>query len=382
VIWILSGILWFGLLTMWIPSGWAIAAFDISLFGLSAVAMLARRLRLSVHPVAILTAAAACWGLVQLAFGTSVDPHRTEVAIVNWTANAAAFSMGLVACAARPRRQTFLTAQLLFAVGLCVVAIVCLFATPMRVFGVFDIGLDSPALGPFVYRNQFAAYVESVLGLAVTAAILDRRRTLAWVIVSAALFASVVAAGSRTGSILALAEVVILPILAFARGWISGKALLRVALASVAAAALLVAIAGWETIWQRLQEPNPYAVRADLARSSIAMARDRPMMGFGLGTWSSAYPAYARFDDGHFVNEAHNDWAQWAAEGGLPMLAIMIAIVALLARPAHRSLWGLGLMAVFVHALVDYPFEQRPALAAFFFALMGALAGEWGMGSG
>jgi len=29
-----------------------------------------------------------------------------------------------------------------------------------------------------------------------------------------------------------------------------------------------------------------------------------------------------------------------------------------------------------VHAAVDYPFEQRPALAAYFFALMGVLAGE------
>ena len=47
-----------------------------------------------------------------------------------------------------------------------------------------------------------------------------------------------------------------------------------------------------------------------------------------------------------------------------------------LVRPAVRSLWGLGLMAVFVHALVDYPMQQRPALAMFFFAIAGALASE------
>jgi len=54
----------------------------------------------------------------------------------------------------------------------------------------------------------------------------------------------------------------------------------------------------------------------------------------------------------------------------------MLAVVALLARPAIHSLWGLGLMAVFVHAWIDYPFEQRPALAAFLFAMAGALAAE------
>jgi O-antigen ligase len=106
------------------------------------------------------------------------------------------------------------------------------------------------------------------------------------------------------------------------------------------------------------------------------MVHDRPLTGFGLGAWSSAYPAYARYDDGTFVNQAHNDWAQWAAEGGVPFFLLMLIVVVALARPAWRSLWGLGLMAVFLHALVDYPFEQRPALAAYFFALAGVLAAE------
>ena len=178
-------------------------------------------------------------------------------------------------------------------------------------------------LGPFVYKNQFAAYVESVLGLAIAAAIQDRRRSFAWLLVASALFASVVAAGSRAGSILCLAELILLPAIAFTRGWISGRSLIRVAALAVLTGGVLVAVAGWETTWRRLQEPNPYSLRADLLRSSIDMARDRPLAGFGLGTWSTAYPAYARYDDGSFVNQAHNDWVQWAAEGGLPFLVLM-----------------------------------------------------------
>ena len=105
------------------------------------------------------------------------------------------------------------------------------------------------------------------------------------------------------------------------------------------------------------------------------MAEERPWTGFGLGAWPSAYPGYALYDDGTFVNQAHNDWAQWAVEGGVPLLIAMLAVVGMLLRPALDSLWGLGLMAVFAHAWVDYPFEQRPALAAFFFAMAGVLAG-------
>ncbi|HTD45398.1 MAG TPA: O-antigen ligase family protein, partial [Bryobacteraceae bacterium] len=177
-------------------------------------------------------------------------------------------------------------------------------------------------------------------------------------------------------SILCLALLLLLPLIAFARGRMRARTLARVAILGLASATVLVAVVGWEKIWHRLQEPHPYALRANLVRSSLAMVRDRPLTGFGLGGWSSAYPAYARYDDGTFVNQAHNDWVQWAAEGGVPFFVLMLIAVLALARPAWRSLWGLGLMAVFLHALVDYPFEQRPALAAYFFALAGALAAE------
>lgn len=154
---------------------------------------------------------------------------------------------------------------------------------------------------------------------------------------------------------------------------ISAATLGKVLAGGIAAVVVLTAVVGWEAIWNRLQEQNPYSLRADLVKSSIDMIRDRPLMGFGLGTWPTAYPAYARFDDGLFVNQAHNDWVQWAAEGGLPLLAMMLAIVVMSVRPAVRSLWGIGMLAVFVHCLVDYPMQQRPALAAFFFAMLGAI---------
>jgi hypothetical protein len=85
------------------------------------------------------------------------------------------------------------------------------------------------------------------------------------------------------------------------------------------------------------------------------------------------YPAYARLDNGLVANHAHNDWAEWAAEGGLPFLALLGLIAIWSVRPAADSLWGLGIPAVFAHSLVDYPLRE-PALAAMLFAMLGALA--------
>jgi hypothetical protein len=73
------------------------------------------------------------------------------------------------------------------------------------------------------------------------------------------------------------------------------------------------------------------------------------------------------------MNHAHNDWAEWAAEGGvlfdLPLLAMALASAAF----ARRSPWGLGVAIVFLHSLVDFPL-QKTALAILTFFLAGALA--------
>jgi O-antigen ligase len=394
---ILTAILCLGILTMWVPARWALSTFEVSLFVLASFAILRRTFVPPIpnrdrkgaadgHPtspstripaIALLLAAAAAWGVIQIAAHRSVYELKTWESVLGWTVSLVAFSLAFDythGVARLDQRERFLRVILMFAFALSVVAIFTdLTSPPGVVFWKFDLATGARTLGPFVYRNQYAAFIEAVLPLAIVRALLDRRRTLAYTAIAAVLFASVVAGGSRAGSILALAEIVVTPLLVFSRKLISARTMIRGLAGSLAAIVLLTGVVGWETIWNRLQEPNPYSLREELVRSSLDMVRDRPLMGFGLGTWSTAYPAYARFDDGKFVNQAHNDWVQWAAEGGIPFFAIVLAIVALSVRPALRSLWGIGLLAVFLHCLVDYPMQQRPALATFFFALLGVL---------
>lgn len=382
---ILVAILFLGILTMWIPARWALSAFQVAIFALAAFRLMPgivsqRRpdqtlRRLIPHPVGALLGAAAAWGLLQLALDRSVYRLATWEAILIWTTNLAAFLLAFDAGAIRRQRERLLQAILIFTFVLGIVATFTLLTSPAgKVFWTFPSGSDGPTLGPFVYRNQYASFVEAVLPLAIVRAILDRRRTWIYTLITAALFASVVAGGSRTGTFLCLGEILAVPVLAFAQGVISRGFLARVVLGSVAAVILLTAVVGFDVIWTRLQEPNPYSVRRQLLESSLEMTRDRPLMGFGLGTWSTAYPGYAHFDNGTFVNQAHNDWAQWAAEGGLPFFAILAAIAIWAIRPALRSLWGIGILAVLLHCFLDYPMQQRPALAAFFFAILGFLA--------
>ena len=130
---------------------------------------------------------------------------------------------------------------------------------------------------------------------------------------------------------------------------------------------------GWQVTAEEFRDPEPYRVRRELLVSSLTMIAERPWSGFGLGTWPAAYPAYARFDNGVTANHAHNDWAEWAVEGGLPFFVLTVLLAIWTLRPAADSLWGIGAPVVFVHSLVDYPLRE-PAIAALLFAIMGALA--------
>ena len=112
-----------------------------------------------------------------------------------------------------------------------------------------------------------------------------------------------------------------------------------------------------------------------MAISSVAMLRDRPWMGFGLGTYQSAYPAYTLFDIGLTVNHAHDDWLEWAADGGIPLFLLMAFVALWSARAAWRSPWAVGIVAVFLHSAVDYPLH-KPAICAWLFVLLGALAAK------
>ncbi len=393
----LAAILIFGILTLWVPGRWALSAFQVAICALAIVrigrGILPRRLhprmdqgqgpdqginqgtlRALSHPVAVLLAAAALWGIVQAAAGWSVQALNTQQAALDSLVDVAVFALALEETSRPDARERFLRTFLWFAAALAVLAsFTALTSRPGFAFWIIPLEQNVLTYGPFVYHSQYAAFVEAILPLAILRAVLDRARVIEYAAIAVLLFASVVVAGSRAGAILCLAEILLIPAFAWGRGLIPAAAFRRVIAASCATILLAVGIAGWQAIWMRLREPHPYALRANLVRSSVAMFRDRPWTGVGMGAWSVAYPHYALYDDGQFVNQAHNDWIQWAAEGGVPLLILMLAIAVCSLRPAARVVWGWGMAAVFLHCLVDYPFQQRPALAAFFFAWLGVI---------
>ena len=307
-------------------------------------------------------------GGVQIWLGWTVYRHATLEAALFWAAAASAYlaARGVVRDireAERVRRG-----MAWFGLGLAAVAVLQLYTSQGRVYWFFDSGYPDNVLGPFVYRNNYAAFMELLLPLALVEAFSGRPRSAWFQAGSALMFASVIASGSRAGSLLVTAEVIIVAALCWRRSR-SGVTVMRVA----ALTAALTAVAGSGFLWDRFHDTDAVASRRPYLNASLEMAGQRPWTGFGLGTWPQVYPAYARVDGGVFANRAHNDWAEWAVEGGIPFVAAFALLGAGSLRRAWGSVWGVGLVSVCAHALVDYPFA-RLGQAVWWFALL-ALVG-------
>jgi len=122
----------------------------------------------------------------------------------------------------------------------------------------------------------------------------------------------------------------------------------------------------------RLLQDQSFEERLHLWRSAARMTAERPVTGWGLGSWPLLQGRWTHHGDdallvlergtGH-SNIAHNYWAQWAAETGGVGLALHVALLgafvlsALRALPAipsnYRQTLLMGCIAVCVGAAVD-----------------------------
>jgi hypothetical protein len=315
-----------------------------------------------------------------VAAGGSVDRGETWMSALNWAAFLVVYLLAADVLSGERERCRFLSAISLGGMAVAAAAVLQDYSSAGKIFWLFPSGYTDTVLGPFVNRNQYAAWVELLLPAALYLAATARRGAL-YGAAAAVLLGSVVAGASRAGTVLAVGEVLAVGLALAARRASRRRAIALWTLRFGCFAALAIAVVGWQGLRERRWSLGAEAVRVDAVRASLAMVRDRPWLGSGLGTWQRMYPRYAGLDTGEVVNQAHNDWAQWAAEGGLPFLAVMILFAGLLCKPAFRSIYGLGVMAVLLHALVDYPMQQRPALAAWWFAMAGAVCAR-GAGAG
>ncbi len=278
--------------------------------------------------------------------------------------------------------------------------------TGMRIYGFWKPRnvLTTP-FGPFVNKNHFAGWMLMAMPLVAgyAAGLAERgmrgvratwRDRMLWLssrdggrlqLVGFALLlmgVSLTLTRSRSGLAALVVAMLIFTIVAARR---SGSVKLA-ALTGSALAVFAVVIVLWAgvNIQQRFGSMNEaVALRRNIWRDAAHIVSDFPLTGTGLNTFGTAMFQYQTSFPDQRVYEAHNDYLQLAAEGGLllgvPIVATLIVFARAVARrfgageDDTRGYWirvgaVVGLIAIAVQSIVEFSL-QMPGNAALFVVL-------------
>lgn len=322
----------------------------------------------------------------------SADPFATRFFVVQFLAVILAGAM-LSRYAMSDAR-----AQALVHVIICVVVASALFGI-LRQTSQHQLGFGLPLLGvgqgygQFINRNHFAFLMEMGFGLTlgmILGRAVSSERALLYLGALIPIWVALVLSNSRGGLLAMLAQVISAGFL-FAisvRPSARNHGVLRFLLSWPARVGLLVVLIVavlWGTLWlggdslvNRLEagkfEFNPAAAelrqnarRNQIWRATWQMFAAHPIVGVGLGGYWAAIPTFHDASGTITPQEAHNDYLELLASGGLIGFACGIWFLVVLFRRVRENfqhsfgfrqaaVFGatLGMIGVAVHSLVDF----------------------------
>ena len=289
-----------------------------------------------------------------------------------------------------------------------VINLVILVAVASAVFGIlrqttqhgarFGLPLLLPDLGygQFINKNHFAYLLEMGLGLTLGLILgggVKRDQALIYFAALLPLWIGLVLCGSRGGLIAMMAQLVVAALL-FSMVVRSGNSIepqskvLRLSRSlPVRFALILVLVAGilFGTIWlggdqlaTRIEESrneisaDTTGLRQGVSRNEIWKATWRmfvahPVLGIGMGGYWAAIPAFHDASGTMTPQEAHNDYLELLASGGLVGLALGVWFAVVVIKRTRENLAAanrfrraaclgaaIGIAGVAVHSLVDF----------------------------
>lgn len=366
--------------TMFIRDAWALQTFQIGVFALLGAYLLigirTDKEQISREWPTFLVYLVPVWGLIQLVSGATSSTFETRAAVLRWGALAGVFFLTQAIGSTRTARRHILSAFLIFATAMAVLCLTQLFTSEGKVLWLFSSGYPD-VYATFPSHNNYVQFVELALPIALWRALREGWHSWWYALSGGLLYGSAIGSASRAGATLCTAEVLVMMAIGLVKlrdpetGLPSRSTASMILMVPVLAATFTLAV-GWDRVWQRFQENDPYLVRKEFMLAAVDMAEHRPLTGYGLDTFPAVYQRYATKDFPFYANHTHNDWAEFAADGGIPFLLLLLIPFAVAVPTAIRNPWGLGLVAIMLHACIDFPFP-RPAISGWMFLLLAVL---------
>ena len=394
------GLLMFGPLAFGAVEHWSISVLEagaaILLLVWFAKQWLGGELKIHWNPLFLPMSVFGALVLAQLVFRSSAYPHDTFSQALLYTAYAMlCFLSGQTLLRSSQARKL---AVILAVYGFAVAALALLqdIAPNGKLLWLRQPHMGGWIYGPYVNHNHYAGLMELLVPIPLVIALsrltFEKERIAAGV-AAAVMTGTVFLCGSRGGMLAIVVEFMVLGAIL-----VRQKKSARIAIGATAFAVVLIAMLGWlggKELRGRVSSISTEAhteisggMRFSIDRDTLRMFGNKPVLGWGLGTFPTVYPQFRTFYTNFFVNEAHNDYLQLLAEMGLLGFGTMLWFVVVLYRKGLRKIgnWTgdvsgavslacvLGATGILVHSLFDFNL-QIPANAALFYVLCTIAAG-------
>lgn len=250
--------------------------------------------------------------------------------------------------------------------------------------------------GPYVNHNHYAGLMEMLipipLVISLTGRVQGSRKALA--ATAAAVMASTIfLSGSRGGMVAFMVQTLLLAIFLVHhhRSW---RSALPYGAFLIVALCMLIWLGGSElaertaSIGLATRTELSGGTRITIDRDALRMFAQKPVLGWGLGTFPEVYPQFSTFSSNVPIWMAHNDYLQILAETGTLGFAAVFWFLFVVYRTAFKRLNHslsdsdtavtlvalLGVTGILVHSFVDFNL-QIPANAALFYVLCAVVTG-------
>lgn len=330
----------------------------------------------------------------------SMAPERTINALAALSVPFAALL--LFAIQEREKYRAILLVLICMAIASAAMGIAQLTGSPEGPLYTYRITNSGSAVGLLANRNHQAVFLAATAFMAawflLTELKRERPKPMRMALSGAAILLGIVVImviGSRAGLVVLALSIAATVRFAIKEGWfkagkgkrglppiyrkmVAGLGLLLFAI--VAFVVLQSRSLTLDRLFDSIGDDSVADLRAELTPVLFRMIGDFFPFGSGFGSFEDAYRLFEPFEilTPRYVNQAHNDWAQFLIEGGLAGLAIIGVFAFWIIRrlqgvrsaEIHRSnrqravMAGVVLVMLGIASIVDYPL-RTPALAVY-----------------
>jgi O-antigen ligase len=339
---------------------------------------------------------------VPISSALSLDPYATRMFTIRLVILLVFFAAAFTFIDSKKKIKNCALAIIVFGSGMAFFAILQRLSGTDAIYGLRRLS-QAIAFGPFVNQHHFAAFMELTSGL--TLALLIGRgvgREWRFFLAFAAVLMGigVIFTGSR-GGLLSYGGVIIITVLiSFLKLQDSDRGESRVGRMSALAggAALLIGViatafflGAGEGLFRGLgpDKSDITSGRSHFWSVAWQIFTDHPIIGAGFDAFGAAFTRYDTWPGIYRIEQAHNDYLQTLADGGVLAFACVAAFIYLFARTSltviarsadeMRSNIAIGAFAgcagILIHSIFDFPL--RTTSNAIFFLILVVLACAW-----